>query len=1270
MLLRIKASSYIISATVLALIGFLVLLLTAPLASATVSSPRRPVNLEEIPHLTTDKTTQPYSPAANAPQVSTWYRLTFQSYRDNNWEIYSGNDDGSGQTRLTASSALDIQPRFNHGATRIAFASRRTGNYEIYVMNADGSGVTRLTNTSADDVSPYWSPDGSRIVFQSYRDGQAEVYVMNANGSGQTRLTNNSGYDGEPSWSPDGTQIAFVSKRTSGDTDYWLWLMNANGTNQHLLAALPYVSHPVWSPSGTKLALDVAGGDYWQNLWVINADGSNAHAVFDEGGYADAWAGSWSPDERYIAFTRIYYVYSGGQLYWTNAYLDAVDTVTPGLIRLSYSGVDWRPDWQSIDSAMPTSSVSPLPTTSPSPIFVSWSGSDIGSGLANYDVQVKDGSAGTWVDWQTATTSTSGNYPGVGGHTYYFRSRAHDISGNLEAWPTTQDASTTIETLPPVSSISALPAFAKGQVEVSWVGGDPGESGIQSYDVQYRDGLTGTWTDWLTNIASSTATFSGTDGHTYFFRTRALDKAQNLENWPTGDGDASIQFYVWAITGAATDNTGTPIAGLNITSTLDTQATIGSLSDPAGLYASHAMSSSLLYTTTWSKSGYGNLPSTAFVGGNTQEPSPTQGVLPAQNNGGPAIVSIANLIPGQRYRIVIKGTFDYTYGIPADAQWAWSAPGCFCQHSPNISFNGALLTAQNGQTEVDPSHTYVFVWTADIAQLWLNINDSGYGDNSGQLSFTITPDTSDAQLDAILPPQNNAIANGDFEAVDFDPWMTNGELTPTLTSAVRHTGHNSVFFGTSGISNTGDSILSQAVAVPTEHPALSYLYLSKNTQSTLLSDLAAYWSLDEPSGARQDATGHGNNLQAHNGVGVMPGKIGEAAVFSPTLQSYLSHLDNADLSTGDVDFTIAGWAYLNSLQNPGSIVGKGNTSAYNTLEYSLGYNSGVGRFAGVLGNYSTGIYDEASGFGSPAPGQWYFLVFWHNATQRQVGISVNGAENVIQYQGGGWDTPYEFRMGSDLTNQSWNGAIDEIGLWKRVLTADERAALYNNGQGCAYPFLVCATPTEPPALAPQSNPSFAVEVSDGVTTTTLHTEVIATQDWTHRWFDLSAWAGQTVTVTFKVDQGDTDAARGAIYLDDVSLGSANADVWTTIKTPATSPRGTQVTYEVTYGNRGGAPSDGTFITATLPADLIDIQASLPPLTNTSSLVWDVGSLPAKSDSYTLLITATVAPTATSFSTLISQVVIEPTGTELEKFNNSAMTESYIGWRTYLPVIRR
>jgi len=87
------------------------------------------------------------------------------------------------------------------------------------------------------------------------------------------------------------------------------------------------------------------------------------------------------------------------------------------------------------DQAPPTSAVLALPAQSESPFMIHWSGNDLGTGIADYDIEYRDGFAGSWVTWLSNTSSTSGLFTGVKGHTYYFRSRARDRVGNLEPWP-------------------------------------------------------------------------------------------------------------------------------------------------------------------------------------------------------------------------------------------------------------------------------------------------------------------------------------------------------------------------------------------------------------------------------------------------------------------------------------------------------------------------------------------------------------------------------------------------------------------------------------------------------------------------------------------------------------------------------------------------------------------------------------------------------------------------------------------------------------------
>ena len=83
------------------------------------------------------------------------------------------------------------------------------------------------------------------------------------------------------------------------------------------------------------------------------------------------------------------------------------------------------------DCLPPTAWVEPLlPWMTTTDFTVSWAGQDTWSGIATYDVQVRDGYEGDWQDWRTETTATSDTFSGTHGHTYFFRARARDLAGN------------------------------------------------------------------------------------------------------------------------------------------------------------------------------------------------------------------------------------------------------------------------------------------------------------------------------------------------------------------------------------------------------------------------------------------------------------------------------------------------------------------------------------------------------------------------------------------------------------------------------------------------------------------------------------------------------------------------------------------------------------------------------------------------------------------------------------------------------------------------
>ncbi len=103
----------------------------------------------------------------------------------------------------------------------------------------------------------------------------------------------------------------------------------------------------------------------------------------------------------------------------------------------------------SVDQVAPVARFATLSRYQPRPTFsVAWSGYDPvpGSGLAGFDVQVRDGYNGEWQVWQSSTRSTEGTFEGVRGHTYFFRISARDVAGNRQAF-TTAPVFANIETM-------------------------------------------------------------------------------------------------------------------------------------------------------------------------------------------------------------------------------------------------------------------------------------------------------------------------------------------------------------------------------------------------------------------------------------------------------------------------------------------------------------------------------------------------------------------------------------------------------------------------------------------------------------------------------------------------------------------------------------------------------------------------------------------------------------------------------------------------------
>jgi Tol biopolymer transport system component len=227
--------------------------------------------------------------------------ITFQSKRDNNWELYAMNADGSGEARLTNNTAVDVDPAWSPNGDQLLFESDRlTGRAsDIWVMDIEGSNVRPLIRDASNERNPKWSPVGNQIAFESNRDGDYEIYVADVRGNQPRQLTFNGVQDSEPAWSPDGTKIVFESVR---DGNRELYVLNVNGSGEpRRLMATPASEHnPAWSPDGKRIAFNSDRGGN-NDVYVISADGGPAtRLTTDSAADTDP---AWSPLGTQIAFS-------------------------------------------------------------------------------------------------------------------------------------------------------------------------------------------------------------------------------------------------------------------------------------------------------------------------------------------------------------------------------------------------------------------------------------------------------------------------------------------------------------------------------------------------------------------------------------------------------------------------------------------------------------------------------------------------------------------------------------------------------------------------------------------------------------------------------------------------------------------------------------------------------------------------------------------------------------------------------------------------------
>jgi len=168
-------------------------------------------------------------------------------------------------------------------------------------VRPNGRDLRQVTFLSGDAIAADWSPDGRLIVFEHDAPGEcANVAIMDADGSGLIEFPDPTVCQGDPSFTPDGSRIVF-DRFDPATNDEAHWSMDLTGNDRHRIGTC--CADPTVSPNGKRLSfVSFNGQPTGAALFTSSLDGSDLFQVtpfeFDVAVKQD-----WSPDGKYLVFT-------------------------------------------------------------------------------------------------------------------------------------------------------------------------------------------------------------------------------------------------------------------------------------------------------------------------------------------------------------------------------------------------------------------------------------------------------------------------------------------------------------------------------------------------------------------------------------------------------------------------------------------------------------------------------------------------------------------------------------------------------------------------------------------------------------------------------------------------------------------------------------------------------------------------------------------------------------------------------------------------------
>jgi len=245
-------------------------------------------------------------------------RIVYTRSVNGNSVIYSANEQGGTEIRLTSESKNSFRPRQNTHTGKIAFLQSQGANTHLFTMNEDGTEIRKLTSSvtisgfNLEEVDFSWSDNGAKLLFPS----QDKLYSINADGSGLSLLykTTNGNLITEIDKNDTAGIIALKTNNLDG-YEVEVFTMNASGVI--LETILSGISGAVGgihlSVDGTKLLYthdisEFENNSYRQldtHMFIYDfADGSSTDVSEQKPAGTNDLDARFSPNESKVIFTN------------------------------------------------------------------------------------------------------------------------------------------------------------------------------------------------------------------------------------------------------------------------------------------------------------------------------------------------------------------------------------------------------------------------------------------------------------------------------------------------------------------------------------------------------------------------------------------------------------------------------------------------------------------------------------------------------------------------------------------------------------------------------------------------------------------------------------------------------------------------------------------------------------------------------------------------------------------------------------------------------